>query len=56
MCLCVCVSREWLQEAQEHCNVNNFEVFLVGTKRDLVVSVHSLGSSRIYSMIISHRS
>jgi len=30
--------REWLQEAQEHCNVPNFEVFLVATKRDLVVS------------------
>ena len=31
--------REWLQEAREHCNVSNFEVFLVATKRDLVVRV-----------------
>ena len=30
--------REWLQEAYEHCNVSNFEVYLVATKRDLVVS------------------
>ncbi|XP_064392895.1 ras-related protein Rab-34-like [Halichondria panicea] len=29
-------TEEWLQEAQEHCNVNNFEVFLIATKRDLV--------------------
>lgn len=32
--------REWLQEAHEHCNVSNFEVYLVATKRDLVVSTY----------------
>ena len=29
--------REWLREAQEHCT-QKFETFLVGTKKDLVVS------------------
>lgn len=29
--------REWLQEARDNCH-SDFEVFLVGTKRDLVVS------------------